>query len=145
MSTNNNLTATASVVIHKPASVVWQALIDPEKIKEYLFGTQTETDWKPGSPIFFRGSWQGQRYEDKGTILKVENEKLLSYTYWSSMSGKEDIPDNYNTVTFTLAPAEGSTQVTIVQDNNASEESRAHSESNWNMVLTTMKEKVEQG
>jgi uncharacterized protein YndB with AHSA1/START domain len=143
MSMNNDLTATASILINKPVSLVWKALIDPEKIKEYLFGTETETDWKPGSPIRFRGTWQGQSYEDKGTILKVEKEKMLSYTYWSSMSGKPDVPENYATVTFTLIPGTDSTKLTITQTNNPGEESRAHSESNWNMVLKTMKEKLE--
>jgi uncharacterized protein YndB with AHSA1/START domain len=143
MEAKNNLTATTSVLINKPVSVVWKALIDPEKIKEYLFGTQTETDWKPGSPITFRGEWQGQTYEDKGKILEVKKEKLLSYTYWSSMSGKPDMPENYATVTFTLIPGDEVTKVTITQDNNFSEESRLHSENNWNTVLKTMKEKVE--
>lgn len=145
MAEKQNLTATASVTINKPASAVWDALVDPEKIKKYLFGTETETDWKPGSPIFFRGSWEGKSYEDKGTILKADKEKQLSYTYWSSMSGKEDIPENYNTVTFSLAPAGDSTKLTVVQDNNATEESRAHSESNWKMVLESMKKQLEVG
>ena len=79
-----------SVTIDASPADVWQTLTDPVLINEYFFGTNVQTDWRPGNPILFRGSWEGKSYEDKGVILKAESEKLLSYTYWSSMSGVPD-------------------------------------------------------
>ena len=35
-------------------------------------------------------------YIAKGQVLKVEENKLLNYTYWSNLSGKPDVPENYN-------------------------------------------------
>jgi hypothetical protein len=32
-------------------SKVWNALINPELIKQYLFGTEAVSEWKIGSPI----------------------------------------------------------------------------------------------
>ena len=50
--------------INAPVEQVWKALTDPELIKQYFFGTQTETSWKVGTPIYFRGEWDGKPYED---------------------------------------------------------------------------------
>ena len=105
---------------------VWKALTDPALIKEYFFGTNVDTDWRPGSPIFFRGSWEGKAYEDKGAILEAVTEKRLSYTYWSSMSGVPDVPENYKTVTFELSQ-EGTQTLLKLNQSNSDEKSQAHS------------------
>ncbi|HEX6333874.1 MAG TPA: SRPBCC family protein [Flavisolibacter sp.] len=139
----SNLVAEASVTIHAPASAVWRALTTPSLIKRYLFGTDTTCDWKEGSPITYEGEYQGQRYRDKGVIKKIRPNEVLQSTYWSSMSGKEDRPENYNTVTYSLTEEGDNTILTIEQDNIDSEASLKHSEENWNMVLSKLKEVVE--
>ena len=63
---------------------VWKALTDPREIKEYLFGTNTTTDWKPGSAITYSGEYEGKLYEDKGIIVDVRENELLHTTYFSS-------------------------------------------------------------
>lgn len=140
---NSKLIATATTSIQAPAPKVWEALTKPELIKQYFFGSDVVTDWKEGSPIYYRGEWQGRSYEDKGTILKVERGKRLVSTHWSPLSGVADVPENYHTVTYTLAEHGGETQVTISQDNNGSEKERAESEQNWQMVLAGLKKLVE--
>ncbi len=139
----NNLTAKAQITINAPPSKVWDALTNPELIKQYLFGTEASSTWEVGSPITYKGEWQGNKYEDKGIILEViPNQKLVS-TYWSSMSGKADAPENYNKVSYDLEETDGKTTLTITQDNNPTEESKQHSENNWKMVLEKMKEILE--
>ena len=49
----------ADITIHASISKVRDALTNPEILKQYFFGTDTITDWKPGSPIKFKGEWQG--------------------------------------------------------------------------------------
>jgi uncharacterized protein YndB with AHSA1/START domain len=123
---------------------VWNALTDPEKVKRYMHGTEMSTDWKEGSPIFWRGEWKGRSYEDKGTVLAVQPEELLSYTHWSPMGGSEDKPENYHTVTYELAGDDGKTTLTLTQDNNPSqEEADQMAENNWGPVLNGLKETVE--
>ncbi len=138
-----NFTAQATTTIHAPASKVWDALTKPELIKHYFFGTNVVTDWKVGSPIYYRGEWQGRSYEDKGTILEVERNKRLVSTHWSPLAGVPDSPEYYHTVTYVLSEHDGNTDVTILQDNNASEDEKAHSEENWKMVLAGLKKFVE--
>lgn len=139
----NNLIAKSTISINVPASTVWNALTNPAIIKQYLFGTEAISDWKEGSSITYKGNWQGKVYEDKGTIIKVIPNKLLTSTYWSSMSGLEDVPKNYNKVTWALSEKKGQTTVNLLQDNIKTEESRKHSEENWNLVLKKLKEILE--
>ena len=140
---NKTFIASASTTIDAPASKVWEAITNPDLIKKYLFGTDVISDWKVGSPIVYRGEWQGKPFEDKGQILEFVPEKRLVSTHWSPMSGVPDIPENYHEVTYQLSERNGKTEVTILQDNNASEEEKAHSEANWKAVLEGMKKLLE--
>ena len=140
---DKKLTAKASTTIHAPASKVWAAITQPEIIKQYLFDTEVITDWKEGSPIIYRGEWKGKPFEDKGKILQVEPEKRLVSTHWSPLSGVPDTPENYHTVAYELSEKDGQTEVTITQDNNASDEEKMHSEQNWKTVLDGMKKLLE--
>ena len=140
---NNRFTARATTTIHAPVSRVWAALTKPNLIKQYLFGAEVISDWKVGSPIIYRGEWEGKAFEDKGKILRMEPEKLLMSTHWSPLSGVPDTPENYHTVTYSLAGRGDSTEVTITQDNNATEEEKEHSEQNWKTVLNGMKKLLE--
>lgn len=140
---NNKLVATSSITIHAPVSEVWRALITPELIKEYMFGTEAISDWKEGSEIRYKGVWEGKSYEDKGEILKLIPEKLFVSTYWSSLSGTEDKPENYATVTYELEPQGEKTKVTVSQDNILDQKMRDHSEQNWQMILGTLQKLLE--
>jgi uncharacterized protein YndB with AHSA1/START domain len=139
----SDITGTASIVIDAPAEKVWEALTNPELIKQYFFGTDAISDWKEGSPLLFKGTWQGKTYEDKGTILTVKQNELFRYSYWSSMSGIEDKPENYVTVSYILIPNGDRTKLEITQENIPDEKMKAHSEENWNKVLEGLKGVVE--
>ena len=139
----SNITGKVSVKIDAPASEVWEALTTPEIIKKYFFGTNAISDWKVGSPLIFKGEYQGKHYEDKGTIVKVERNKLFQYKYWSSMSGIEDRPENYVTVTYELSEKNDKTKLTVIQENIPDEKTKEHSEQNWKKVLTDLKKLLE--
>ncbi len=82
--------ATAQCEIDAPPEKVWQALTDPELIKKYMFGSEVTTDWKPGSPITWKGEFEGRAYEDKGEIIAVEPRRRLEVTHFSPLTGAED-------------------------------------------------------
>ncbi len=104
--TTKLFTGTARTVIKAKADKVWDALTNPELIKQYLFGTEVVSDWKVGSSIIYKGVWEGKPYEDKGTIKELIPNRLLSTTYWSSISSGEDKPENYLLVKYvwTITP-----------------------------------------
>jgi uncharacterized protein YndB with AHSA1/START domain len=137
------LVAKQSVKVDAPTSKVWDALVNPAMIKQYMFGTTAASDWKPGSPITFSGEWQGKPYEDKGVILRAEPGRVLEYTHYSPLSGQPDVPENYHTVTIELSEQSGRTTVVLSQDNNATEQEREHSEKNWAGVLSGLKKLLE--
>ena len=136
--------AVKSVTIDAPKGEVWDALTRPEKVKQYMHGTEMSTDWKEGSPISWKGEWKGKAYEDKGQVLEVQPQKRLSYTHWSPMGGSEDKPENYHTVTYELTGENGKTTLTLRQDNNPTqEEANQMAENNWGPVLEGLKETAE--
>ena len=140
---NKKFTANASININVPTSKVWDALTKPELIKQYLFGTEVTTDWQVGSPITYNGVWEGKPYEDKGKILQVEQGRLLVSTFWSSLAGLPDAPENYQTVSYELSTEDGKTKLVLTQDNNNTQEEASHAEQNWKMVLEGMKKLLE--
>jgi len=138
-----NLVARASVSIGAPAAKVWDALVTPQTIKQYMFGTTVVSDWREGSPITWKGEWKGKPYEDKGRILKIEPRALLRYSHYSPLSGLPDTPENHHTVTIELSGQGSQTLVSLSQDNNASDEAREHSEKNWKTMLEGLKKLLE--
>jgi uncharacterized protein YndB with AHSA1/START domain len=133
-----------SISINASRSKVWDALTKPELIKKYFFGTECITDWKKGSPILYKGIWEGKAYEDKGNILDIEKEKFILYNYWSSFSGTEDIQANYAVIKYELSSEKAATILTIIQEGFKSQESLNHSEQNWSYVLEGLKKMVEE-
>lgn len=140
---NKGHVARASTTVNAPVLKVWDALTNPAMIKRYFFGTQVESNWREGSPIVWKGEWQGQTYEDKGRILRYEPQRRLQYTHFSPLTGQPDVPENYHTVTIELSADEDRTHITLSQDNNATQEEREHSEKNWEMVLDGLKKLLE--
>jgi hypothetical protein len=59
------------------------------------------------------------------------------------MSGQEDVPENYHTLTYELEPRGEGTHVSLSQDNNASADEAAHSRDNWAAMLSGLKNVVE--
>lgn len=140
-----NFVARTRITVNAPTEVVWRALTDPAMVRQYMHGTNMETDWKVGSPITWKGEWQGRTYEDKGSVVAVEPKKLLKVTHWSPMGGTEDKPENYHTVTYEIAEQGKETILTLEQDNNPSQEAaNTMAEQNWGPVLEGLKAVAEE-
>ena len=131
--------ATASIAVNVPIGKVWDVFVNPSVIRQYMFGTNVVSDWKEGSHIVWKGEWEGKKYEDRGVILKLKPQRMISYSHFSPLSGLPDAPENYHTVTIELSPDKNGTRVTLTQDNNPDEEARQHSEKNWAMMLSSLK------
>ncbi len=141
---NNNIIAKTSITINASKADVWNALINPEAIRKYMFGTNVVSDWKKGDAIIWKGEWQGKPYEDKGVILQLLPERTIQYSHFSPLSGLPDKPENYHIVTIELSNAGEQTRVSLSQDNNATEQEREHSENNWETMLASLKKFLEE-
>lgn len=133
--------AHSEIIINAPVSAVWRALITPELIKQYLFGTDAFSDWKEGSELHFKGEYEGKEYHEKGKITKMDENKIFQYTYL--MGGIEDTPDNYMLITNKLEEDGDKTKLILTQENIKTEEVKKHSEENWKQVLQSLKNIVE--
>jgi len=136
----SKLTLKTTITFDETIAKVWQGLTDPELVKQYFFGTTLKSDWQVGGRITFSGEWEGHKYEDGGTILEIDAPKLLKYSYWSSMTGLEDIPENYYNITYELNENDGVTTLIITQDGVKNQEAADHSEQNWKSVFDGLKD-----
>jgi uncharacterized protein YndB with AHSA1/START domain len=140
---SKGLIAKASVRIKAPIEKVWDALVNPELIRKYMFGSEVISEFREGSQIIWKGVWNGKPYEDKGVILKVEQLKALQLTHFSPLTGVPDTDENYHTLTYMLSVEGSYTIVTLSQDNNEDERARDHSQKNWHRLLESLKKMLE--
>ncbi|MEP6677178.1 MAG: SRPBCC domain-containing protein [Ferruginibacter sp.] len=139
-----------SISINAPAAKVWDALVNPEQTKKYMFGCETVSDWKPGSSLLWKMNYEGKDFiAVKGNIVSIEPDKFLAYTTIDPNSDVEDIPENYLTVTYELEEKDGATLLTATQGDYAAvgEGGRRYAETiaggGWNPLLVEIKKLVE--
>ncbi len=95
-----------SIEVAAPIETLWKVLTDAEYIPQYMFGCNAETDWKPGSPLLWRGVADGQVYV-KGEVVSIEAPRRLVYTVIAPSPTVPDIPENYLTMTYQLEEKDG--------------------------------------
>jgi uncharacterized protein YndB with AHSA1/START domain len=140
---NTTTVAKVSETIDAPIADVWNALVTPDEIRRYMFGTTVVADWREGGAIAWKGEVKGKTYEDKGEILTFEPQRRLRYTHYSPLSGLPDTKDNYHTVSIELEQENEATRLTLTQDNNATEQARDHAEKNWSLMLDGLRQVVQ--
>ena len=148
---NDTLTVKNSITINAPASKVWDALTNPEQTKKYMFGCETVSDWKKGSPLLWQGAYEGKEMVFvKGTIEGIEPGKFLAYTTIDPNSSIADIPENYLLVTYDISTKDGKTILTVTQGDysKVAEGERRYKEAynngeGWNPILVEIKKLVE--
>jgi uncharacterized protein YndB with AHSA1/START domain len=90
-----------TITFRAPAAKVWNAFTNPEETKKYMFGCEALSDWKEGSPLIWKGTFNGvELVAVKGTIKKIQPGKYLEYTVIDPNNPKiPDLPENYLTIT----------------------------------------------
>jgi uncharacterized protein YndB with AHSA1/START domain len=140
-----------NITIDAPASKVWNALVNPEQTKKYMFGCEPISDWRVGSTLLWKGQHEGKEMVFvKGSVVDIMPERFLAYTVFDPNSTIEDIPENYLTVTYELRSENGKTAFTVTQgdyDAVADGDRRFKESSNngegWNPILVQIKKIVE--
>lgn len=141
-----------TIEIHAPVAEVWDMLVNPQQTKKYMFGCETVSDWKPGSPLLWRGHYEGKDMVFvKGIVKEIEPPVKLTYTVIDPNAAMEDIPANYLNVHYELAETDGITTLTVRQDGfegAADGEKRYQDVYNnglgWSPLLEQIKKLIEQ-
>jgi uncharacterized protein YndB with AHSA1/START domain len=134
-----------TIRINAPISKVWDALTNPEMMKKWMSETEINifTDWKVGNPFVIRGRLHGINFENRGTVLQFEPEKILQYNHLSSLSRLPDQLENYSILEFRLAPINEETSLTFTASNFPTESIYKHFAFYWNVTLEILKRMIE--
>jgi uncharacterized protein YndB with AHSA1/START domain len=146
MSMAETFNAHVSVTINAPRAMVWDALVNPEKIRQYLPVSDVTSEWREGGPIVWKSEFLGKSFEVKGTVVRVELERILEYDHSRPIfrsSGAAQSPENYQRVTIELSEEGPHTNVSVTERNNMNKRELDHSEGSWRMVLHGLKALLE--
>ena len=146
-SSKNDHIVSKTVRINAPTTVVWEAVTNPELMKKWMADSETEikiiTDWKVDSPMTIRGRLHRVKFENKGTLLTFEPEKILRYSHLSSLSRLPDEPESYTILEFNLASINSQTELTFTASNFPTETIYKHFAFYWNVTLELLKKMIE--
>ena len=140
-----------SISIDAKASDVWDALVNPDQTKKYMFGCETVSDWVAGSPLLWKGSYEGKEMIFvKGIIVDIQRGKMLKYTVIDPNAAMPDIPENYLNVTYELSEQGEETILTVSQDGfeGAADGAKRYKDvynngEGWNPILVQIKKLLE--
>ena len=135
----------ASVTINAPRAKVWDALVNPDTIMQYMPVTTVVSEWEEGSPIVWTSEFQGKRFEVKGTILRLQPNRLLEYDHSLPIFRSPGVAHSreQRRVTIELRDSEAQTHVAVTEQGNKNKRELEHSEGSWRMVLNGMKALLE--
>jgi uncharacterized protein YndB with AHSA1/START domain len=134
-----------SIEISASTNDVWRALTEPDLIAQWMGGARVESKWELGSDITFTGEMPNfnKNYRDRGTVLAIERETLLSYSHWTALSRLPDAPENRTVITFSLDWTGAATRLTVHHERFYSEAAYKHANFFWGFALTDVKNLLE--
>ncbi|HEY4111916.1 SRPBCC family protein [Puia sp.] len=148
---SNSLIVENDITIAAPAAKVWDALTQPEWTKQYMFGCVPVTDWKPGSPLLWKGTFnEVEMVAVKGHIVSIDPGRALVYTVIDPNNPAiPDLPENHLTVTCRLTETGGKTHLFVSQgDYNTVAEGESRYKhtvdgGGWSPILDQIKQLLE--
>ncbi len=137
-----------TVLINAPASRVWEYLTHPERMTQWMGEPEMKieviADWEVGKAIIIRG-FHHIDFENKGTVLQFEPNKLLQYSHLSSLSRLPDVSENHSIITFSLLPYQEQTAVTVRVEHFPTESIFKHLDFYWKTTVEILKRMIEEG
>lgn len=130
-----------TLYIASSSTKVWDALTNPEITQKYWFDTRLESDWTVGSKLIYRRNGE---ITDENTVLQVELEKLLSYTFEPRYPEFQNEPPSR--VTFSVADNGEIVRLTMIHD-GFEKNSKVYlaCSDGWPMILNNLKTLLETG
>jgi len=148
---NDPLLVKNTISIKASPIEIWDALVNPEQTKKYMFGCETVSDWKVGSELLWKGSYEGQDMVFvKGNIVDIRPGNFLAYTTIDPHNPAiPDLPENYLTVTYEIKENGEETILTTTQGDysKVAEGEKRYQETidggGWQPILEAIKKLLE--
>lgn len=148
---NKELIIKNEIVINAAAPKVWDALTNPEQTKKYMHGCAAISDWKVGSTLEWNAVYEGKEMTFvKGKVVDIIPGKFLAYTTIDpNNTAMADVPENYLTVTYSLASEGEQTILSVTQgdymrvDDGEKRYNDAHTAGGWSAILGEIKKVAE--
>ena len=131
------------LTINASKEKVWHSLTNPDKVKAWQFGSDLITDWKVGNEIRFKSEWNGQIFEQWGTVVEFDPYEKLKYTLFAPRPDLEDKPENYFEMEYKLINIKNGTELTITQEDNRPGAKQEPEQGEENPVLKVLKDLIE--
>src|SRR5665213_2541010 len=106
----------SKVSVNAAKGTIWKVVTEPVYVQQWQYGSVLDTDWSIGGPIRFTTEWDGQTFEQWGSVLSFDAPSKLSYSLFAPRPDLEDRPENYFTMTYELTDGDGVTVLTITQE-----------------------------
>ena len=121
---------------------LWRAITDPADTRLYYFGTEVQSDWKPGSKLVYLD--HGEVSLDC-TILEIEPAHRLVHSF-KAVYNPEAAGDRPSRVTWEIEKLGDSCRLTVVHDDFDAETATYRDvEHGWAHILSGLKTLVETG
>ena len=122
---------------------LWQALTDPEFIRQYWCEVKFECDWKLGS--LWRMLIPDGRVADAGQVIEIDPPKKLVLT-WRNEFVPEMHAEGYARLTYELEPEGTSVKLTLTHEMDLPESKLIEAvSSGWPHILASLKSLLETG
>lgn len=133
----------SELFINATVEKVWETITNPELVKQWQYGSDLISNWKPGSAIRFKTAWGDQLFEQWGKVVAFEPHRLVKYSLFAPRPGLEDRPEHYFMMSYVLTPEEGKTKLQIIQEDNRPGAKQEAIQGEENPVLKALKELAE--
>ncbi len=130
-------------IIRTTPEKLWQALTDPEFIRQYWYGVNIECAWTKGAP--WKILFPDGRLADAGEILEIDPPRKIVIA-WQNEWNPEMKAEGPSRCTIDLQPLDGAVKLTITHELN-----RSHSKfiegvsQGWPYTLSNLKSLLETG
>lgn len=139
-----------SIRIAATQEAVWDALVNPDTIERYMFGSKVKTDWQPGSSMDYFMAMDDQQVKIvHGKIVKVVAPSYFEHTVFpTTWEGMEDKPENHLATIYEIAQVEGGVELTVTQHDfttvDDGEKRYEDAQKGWEVILPKIKKIVEE-
>ncbi|TDW50333.1 activator of Hsp90 ATPase-like protein [Flavobacterium sp. 270] len=133
----------STIVLDAPIEKVWNTLTQPALVKQWQYGSDLITDWKIGSEIRFRNEWEGQVFEQWGTVLEVIQNQKIKYSLFFPRPELEDKPENYFIMSYVLSEENQKVKLEILQEDNRPGAVQEEPQGEENPILQSLKALIE--